>query len=46
MSRNTLINEVGEWLIDQALAQPDIVEMFEALCNRTSATKTFFWPSV
>ena len=23
MQRNTLINEIGEWLIDQALAQPE-----------------------
>lgn len=34
MSRNTLITEVGEWLIDQALDQPDIVQLFEQLCLR------------
>ncbi|MEO0546627.1 MAG: adenylate/guanylate cyclase domain-containing protein [Pseudomonadota bacterium] len=34
MSRTTLINEVGEWLIDQTLGQPEIVELFEQLCVR------------
>jgi len=28
MNRNTLITEIGEWLIDQALAQPNIVDLF------------------
>ena len=37
MAGETIITEIGEWLIDQALAQPDIVEMFEALCNRLHA---------
>mgnify|MGYP001801405575 CR=1 FL=1 len=37
MAGDTIITEIGEWLIDQALAQPDIVEMFEALCNRLHA---------
>ncbi|MEL6965798.1 MAG: adenylate/guanylate cyclase domain-containing protein [Pseudomonadota bacterium] len=37
MSRNTLVNEVGEWLIDQMLSQPDIVEMFGELCVRLKA---------
>ena len=34
MSRQTLIAEIGEWLIDQALDQPDIVDLFEQLCVR------------
>ncbi|MDD9910486.1 MAG: adenylate/guanylate cyclase domain-containing protein [Ahrensia sp.] len=34
MSRATLVNDVGEWLVDQALSEPDIVEMFENLCHR------------
>ena len=34
MSRTSLINEIGEWLVDQALSEPDIVEMFDALCHR------------
>lgn len=37
MSRNTLINEIGEWLIDQALSQPDIVDLFSELCERLSS---------
>ncbi|MEM8749025.1 MAG: adenylate/guanylate cyclase domain-containing protein [Pseudomonadota bacterium] len=34
MNRSTLINEVGEWLIDQTLDQPDVVEMFNEVCHR------------
>ncbi|MFD0916178.1 adenylate/guanylate cyclase domain-containing protein [Pseudahrensia aquimaris] len=34
MSRDTLINEIGEWLIDQTLTEPDIVVMFEQVCFR------------
>ena len=34
MSRQTLINEIGEWLIDQALDKPDITEMFDKMCVR------------
>jgi adenylate cyclase len=37
MSRETLINEIGEWLIDQTLSQPDIVELFQEVCERLSA---------
>lgn len=37
MSRQTLINEIGEWLIDQALDKPDILEVFEHLCCRLHA---------
>lgn len=28
------VTAINEWLIDQALGEPDIVVMFEALCNR------------
>ena len=34
MNRNTLITEIGEWLIDQALAQPEIVDLFTQVCLR------------
>ncbi|MGI9354906.1 MAG: adenylate/guanylate cyclase domain-containing protein [Rhizobiaceae bacterium] len=34
MSRDSLVNEIGEWLVDQALSEPDIVEMFDSLCHR------------
>lgn len=37
MSRKTLINEIGEWLIDQTLSQPDIVELFQEVCERLSS---------
>ena len=37
MSRQTLINDIGEWLIDQTLAEPDIVEMFQQVCARLRA---------
>ncbi|MEM1316772.1 MAG: adenylate/guanylate cyclase domain-containing protein, partial [Pseudomonadota bacterium] len=37
MAGQTIINEIGEWLIDQALSEPEIVSMFEALCNRLYA---------
>ncbi len=34
MSRASLINDIGEWLVDQALSEPDIVEMFDMLCQK------------
>lgn len=34
MADNTLITEIGEWLIDQALSKPDIVKMFDSACER------------
>jgi len=34
MSRKSLVNEIGEWLVDQALSEPDIIEMFDSLCHR------------
>ena len=34
MSDRPLIDEIGEWLIDQALAQPDIKEMFAQTCRQ------------
>ena len=37
MNRNTLITEIGEWLIDQALAQPNIVDLFDQTCLRLTA---------
>ena len=37
MTRWTLINEVGEWLIDQALEEPEIVSLFEQVCLRLRA---------
>lgn len=34
MADNTLITEIGEWLVDQALSKPDIVHMFESACEQ------------
>ena len=37
MSHATLIAEVEDWLIDEALHDPDIVELFGTLCTRLHA---------
>jgi adenylate cyclase len=37
MTDRTLVNGINEWLVDQALDEPDIVEMFEGLCHRLHA---------
>jgi adenylate cyclase len=37
MTDTTLVNGINEWLVDQALSEPDIVGMFEGLCNRIHA---------
>ena len=34
MADNILVSSINEWLADQALSEPDIVEMFEGLCDR------------
>jgi adenylate cyclase len=34
MADNVLVSSINEWLADQALSEPDIVGMFEGLCNR------------
>ncbi len=34
MAENTLIQGIGEWLVDQALSEPDIIEMFNDVCHR------------
>lgn len=52
MNRNTLITEIGEWLIDQALAQPNIVDLFTQVCLRLSAAgvplsrSRLMWPTL
>src|SRR5690606_32166892 len=33
----TLVNGIAEWLVDQALEEPDIVDMFANLCHRLNA---------
>lgn len=37
MTDATLVTGINEWLVDQALDEPDIVQMFESLCNRLHA---------
>ncbi|MEW9806584.1 adenylate/guanylate cyclase domain-containing protein [Mesorhizobium marinum] len=37
MTDATLVTGINEWLVDQALGSPDIVTMFEGLCNRIHA---------
>lgn len=34
MTDRTLVTAINEWLVDQALSEPDIVTMFEGLCTR------------
>lgn len=34
MDESNLVTEITEWLVDQALTEPDIVEMFEGVCQR------------
>ncbi len=37
MTDATLVTGINEWLVDQALGDPDIVAMFEGLCRRMHA---------
>ena len=37
MAETTLIDQVRDWLIDQALGEPDMVEMFHGVCQRIAA---------
>ncbi|MEO1686925.1 MAG: adenylate/guanylate cyclase domain-containing protein [Pseudomonadota bacterium] len=37
MSHDTLIREIESWLLDEALFDPDIVELFGTLCTRLHA---------
>lgn len=34
MPDETLIGGIGDWLVDQALSQPDIMAMFEGVCHK------------
>lgn len=34
MTDATLVTGINEWLVDQALGEPDVVTMFEGLCSR------------
>jgi adenylate cyclase len=32
----SLITQINDWLVDQALGEPDVVEMFDGVCRRLS----------
>jgi adenylate cyclase len=34
MPQNGLLSQINDWLIDQALGEPDIVELFDGVCHR------------
>lgn len=37
MADNSLLNEINDWLVAQALDEPDIVPLFDKLCGRLTA---------
>lgn len=37
MAEPSLITQINDWLIDQALGEPDIVDLFNGVCHRLSA---------
>ena len=37
MPQRPLVNMIGEWLIDQALSEPDILTMFQQTCRKLDA---------
>ena len=52
MSHEALISPIREWLIDQALGDADITELFDTLCKRISSVgipitrARLFWPTL
>jgi len=36
MAESSLLQQINDWLIDQTLGEPDIVELFEGVCLRLS----------
>lgn len=52
MSHEALISPIREWLIDQALGNPDITGLFHTLCMRISSVgipitrARLFWPTL
>lgn len=52
MTHATLTADIEDWLIGKALSDPDIVALFETLCNRLRAIgipldrATFSWPTL
>src|SRR3954451_16157520 len=37
MAEKNLIQQINDWLFDQALGEPDIVALFEGVCHRLTA---------
>lgn len=52
MSHEALISPIREWLIDEALGDPDITELFNTLCLRIASVgipitrARLFWPTL
>ncbi len=52
MAESSLLQQVRDWLIEQALGEPDVVELFEGLCLRLSAIGvpvgrgSMMWPTL
>ena len=52
MNDNVLVSNINEWLADQALSEPDIIGMFEGLCQRLYgigiplARARLIWPTL
>ena len=36
MSESSLVTQITDWLVDQSLGEPDVVEMFDGVCKRLS----------
>jgi adenylate cyclase len=37
MAESSLVTQISDWLVDQSLGEPDVVELFDGLCKRLSA---------
>ena len=37
MAESSLVSQISDWLVDQSLGEPDIVELFEGVCTRLHA---------
>lgn len=52
MAQNALISAISDWLVDQALGTPDMVEMFDHVCNSLHASGVpitrarLIWPTL
>lgn len=37
MAESSLVTQVTDWLVDQSLGEPDVVDLFDGLCKRLTA---------